>query len=179
MTEDNFEYPEFYSFPPFFTIQPVEATKEKQLALWRELIIRYYTTQKIKTLIVHECPLWKNTAIERQLSQEAITIILQDLIQSGRGEWLDPDTHTAVRILWRTPSELATDIYEWALSCGHVAAHTICTIYELHSGEDIEGMSFQGCDEELLRRALTILEEDGKCILYPGDTSADDGIKFY
>jgi len=179
MTEDNFEYPEFYSFPPFFTIQPVEATKEKQLALWRELIIRYYTTQKIKTLIVHECPLWKNTAIERQLSQEAIDMILHDLMKSGRGEWLDPDTHTAVRILWRTPSELATDIYEWALACGNVAAHTICTIYELHSGEDIAGMSFQGCDEDLLRRALTILEEDGKCILYPGETSAEDGIKFY
>ena len=35
-------YPEFYNFPPFFTIQPVLATREKQLALWRELILNYH-----------------------------------------------------------------------------------------------------------------------------------------
>ena len=47
-----FQFPEFYSFPPFFTIQPVLASREKQLALWRELILRYHTENKIKTLVV-------------------------------------------------------------------------------------------------------------------------------
>jgi len=113
------------------------------------------------------------------LSKESIDIILNDLIASGRGEWINVDNKTSCRILWRKPTELATDIYEWAISTGNVAGNTICTIYELHSGEDISGMSFQGCDEDLLRRALTILEDDGKCTIYKGDTSADDGIKFY
>jgi ESCRT-II complex subunit VPS25 len=39
-------------------------------------------------------------------------------------------------------------------------------------------MSFQGADEELLRRALAILEERGKCTIFKGDTSNEDGIKF-
>jgi len=40
-------------------------------------------------------------------------------------------------------------------------------------------MSFQGADEELLRRAIGILEEQGKCALFKGDTSEEDGIKFF
>jgi ESCRT-II complex subunit VPS25 len=55
---------------------------------------------------------------------------------------------------------------------------SVCTVYELHSGEDVNGMSFQGADEELLRRALAILEERGKCTIFKGDTSEEDGIKF-
>ena len=40
-------------------------------------------------------------------------------------------------------------------------------------------MSFQGADEELLRRALSILEDQGKAAVFKGDTSEEDGIKFF
>ncbi len=46
------------------------------------------------------------------------------------------------------------------------------------AGEDVNGMSFQGADEELLRRALGILEEQEKCTIFKGETSSEDGIKF-
>jgi hypothetical protein len=52
-------------------------------------------------------------------------------------------------------------------------------VYELHSGEDVIGMSFQGADEELLRQALQILQDRGKCTVFKGDTSEEDGIKFF
>ena len=35
------QLPDFYHFPPFFTIQPVLSTREKQLGQWRELILKY------------------------------------------------------------------------------------------------------------------------------------------
>ena len=47
------------------------------------------------------------------------------------------------------------------------------------SGEDVNGMSFQGADEELLRRALAILEDQGKCTMFKGESSSEDGIKFF
>lgn len=40
-------------------------------------------------------------------------------------------------------------------------------------------MSFQGVDEELLRRALGVLEGMGKCAVFKGETSEEDGIKFF
>jgi len=155
----------------------VEATRQKQLALWRELIIKYHTQHKLKTLVVHECPLWNNESIGRKLDRSSIDVITKDLVDSGHGEWLDEETQTALRILWRKPEELATDIYEWASATGNIGG--ICTLYELHSGEDVNGMSFQGIDEELLRRALAILEDEGKCTVFQGETSSEDGIKFF
>lgn len=177
MGKAEFEYPEFYSFPPFFTIQPVLATREKQMGLWRELILRYHTDRKIKTLVVHDCPLWKNSNIERELSHEAVQAVMDDFVKSGHGEWEDPDVQTRCRILWRKPEQLASDIYVWAEANGYI--NSVCTVYELHSGEDVNGMSFQGADEELLRRALDILEDQGKCTMFKGETSSEDGIKFF
>ena len=171
------QFPEFYQFPPFFTIQPVLATREKQLALWRELILRYHTQHKVKTLVVHDCPLWNNKQIQRQLSPRDVAIVVDDFVKHGHAEWIDTDTKTRCRILWRPPEQLATDIYQWAEQKGYL--NSVCTLYELHSGEDVHGMSFQGADEELLRRALAILQQQGKCAVFKGETSSEDGIKFF
>jgi len=171
------QYPEFYSFPPFFTIQPVLTTREKQMGLWRELILSYHSHQKIKVMRVHDCPLWKNADIGRELSPDDIQQVMEDFVKHGNGEWDDPQSKTRCRILWRKPEQLATDIYQWAEANGYI--NSICTVYELHSGEDVNGMSFEGADEELLRRALSLLENQGKCTVFKGDTSEDDGIKFF
>eukprot|EP00580_Thalassiosira_gravida_P019980 CAMPEP_0201662116 /NCGR_PEP_ID=MMETSP0494-20130426/4300_1 /ASSEMBLY_ACC=CAM_ASM_000839 /TAXON_ID=420259 /ORGANISM="Thalassiosira gravida, Strain GMp14c1" /LENGTH=178 /DNA_ID=CAMNT_0048140409 /DNA_START=20 /DNA_END=556 /DNA_ORIENTATION=+ len=176
-TPANFELPDFYYFPPFFTIQPVLSTREKQLGQWRELILKYHTDLKIKTLVVHECPLFQNSTIQRNLTPSDIQIVMFDFVLSGHGEWEDSNQKTRCRILWRKPEQLASDVYEWAVKNGFVGS--VCTVYELHSGEDVNGMSFQGADEELLRRALGILEDQGKCTMFQGETSSEDGIKFF
>jgi len=103
--------------------------------------------------------------------------VMDDFVKSGHGEWEDPDVKTRCRILWRKPEQLASDIYEWAIANGYISS--VCTLYELHSGDDVHGMSFQGADEELLRRALSILEDQGRCTMFKGETSQEDGIKFF
>jgi len=127
------KYPEFYSFKPFFTIQPVLATREKQMGLWRDLILKYHTELRIKTLVVHDCPLWKNPGIGRELDNESIMAVMEDFIKGGHGEWEDPDVRTRCRILWRKPEQLASDIYDWAEANGYI--NSVCTVYELHSGK--------------------------------------------
>lgn len=127
-------------------------------------------------MVVHDCVLWKNDDIGRRCNKETIDAIVENFVQSGHGEWEDA-TKTRVRILWRKPEQLASDIYTWAQANHYI--NSVCTVYELHSGEDVNGMSFQGADEELLRRALTILQEQGKCAIFKGETSQEDGIKFF
>ena len=102
--------------------------------------------------------------------------MVQDFVDHGHGEWIDAQK-TQCRVLWRKPDQLAADLYQWAEKSGLVGS--VCTLYELHSGEDVNGMSFEGADEELLRRALAILEEQGKCAIFKGETSSEDGIKFF
>eukprot|EP00586_Coscinodiscus_wailesii_P007302 CAMPEP_0172482020 /NCGR_PEP_ID=MMETSP1066-20121228/8300_1 /TAXON_ID=671091 /ORGANISM="Coscinodiscus wailesii, Strain CCMP2513" /LENGTH=128 /DNA_ID=CAMNT_0013244877 /DNA_START=390 /DNA_END=776 /DNA_ORIENTATION=+ len=128
-------------------------------------------------MVVHDCPLWNNSEINRRLAPEALRDVVADFVKSGHGEWEDEGVKTRVRILWRRPEQLASDVYDWAVREGFVGS--VCTLYELHSGEDVEGMSFQGADEELIRRALAILEDQGKCTVFKGDTSSEDGIKFF
>lgn len=146
------------------------------MGLWRELILSYHMSKKIKTLVAHDCPLWKNAEIGRELSRDDVKTVMNDFVKSGHGEWED-DTKTRCRILWRKPEQLASDIYAWAEANGYI--NSVCTVYELHSGEDVNGMSFEGADEELLRRALAILEDQGKCTMFKGETSSEDGIKFF
>lgn len=175
----SFEYPDFYYFPPFFTIQPVLNTRMKQLELWRDLILRYHTIHKLKIMKIYDCPLFINTKINRSLNQNDILIIVNDFCDHGHGEWQNEgDGKSYCKILWRKPEQLAVDIYDWADKNGYTGGNGICTIYELHSGEDINGMSFEGADEELLRRSLVILQSQGKCTIFKGDTSDEDGIKF-
>jgi ESCRT-II complex subunit VPS25 len=121
--------------------------------------------------------LWKNDNIGRQLQPNEIAQVMQDFCKSGHGEWQDDTNKTVCRILWRKPEQLAADIHQWAEKNGYFGS--VCTVYELHSGEDVNGMSFQGADEELLRRALQILQDQGKCTVFKGDTSEEDGIKFF
>jgi len=67
--------------------------------------------------------------------------VMDDFVRSGHGEWEDDEnndggdgaTRTRCRILWRRPGQLASDVYDWAVKNGYV--NSVCTVYELHSGE--------------------------------------------
>mmetsp|Transcript_96384 Transcript_96384/g.221018 ORF Transcript_96384/g.221018 Transcript_96384/m.221018 type:complete len:94 (+) Transcript_96384:77-358(+) len=50
----EYEAPDFYHFPPFFTIQPNLATREKQLKLWKQFILGWHNHNKSYTLIPNE-----------------------------------------------------------------------------------------------------------------------------
>ena len=42
----QFTLPDYYNWKPFFTIQPIEATRTKQLKLWCDLIVAYFDYYK-------------------------------------------------------------------------------------------------------------------------------------
>ena len=78
-----FAPPEFWSFRPFFTIQPVTETREKQLKLWKDLILQYCLQNKCYKIVPSQFPFFKNPAIDRELSADAINTIINYLIKSG------------------------------------------------------------------------------------------------
>jgi len=125
---------------------------------------------------LHDCPLFTNEKIDRSLSSSDIFVIVSDFVKSGNGEWEDEETKTRCRILWRKPEQLAEDLYDWAVKSGFV--NEVCTMYELHSGEDVADASFAGIGEEMIRRAVNVLEDQGKATVFKGTTSDEDGVKF-
>lgn len=131
----------FRSFPPFFTIQPVLPTCEKQLKLWRDLIIGYCIQGNLYHLVPSTFPYFKNESIDRQLSKEGINSVVESLIKAGNAEWED-NLKTSLRIIWKTPEALSGEIYDWARKSALLGQ--VFTIYELHSGDDEDGHTDSG-----------------------------------
>lgn len=93
----------------------------------------------------------------------------------GNAAWEDSG-HSNARIMWNTPESVAAQVYNWA--CRNDYLNTVFTIFELHSGEDHIDSGFHGTDPFLFSKSMDKLALDGKCVVIPGSTRDEDGIKF-
>lgn len=172
---DAFAYPEYYDFPPFFTLQPVRATREKQLVLWKQLILEFHRTHGQPVLHPFGSPLFENTKISRKMAPEGRVAVVEYLIRCGNGAWED-ETKTRCRIMWKKPTEWAAEIYDFAKERGMIG--NVFTVYELYAGEETLGSAIHGMEPWLLREALKVLEVEGKAAIIDGETLEEDGVKF-
>ncbi|XP_055698509.1 vacuolar protein-sorting-associated protein 25 [Phlebotomus papatasi] len=167
----EFEWPWEYNFPPFFTMQPHDKTREHQLKVWTDLVLKYQKHKNEAILTVNQdTPLFSNDTIKRQLSPDARLQILEELQKTGNAAPLDKKTRW--EIYWYTLDEWADKIYAWVTNSG--LNNTVCTLYELTNENPDE--EFYGLDHGVLRKALKKLEEQRKCELFDDDL---DGVKFF
>ncbi|KAK4252697.1 hypothetical protein QN277_014441 [Acacia crassicarpa] len=172
----EFKLPHFFNYPPYFTLQPVRATREKQVQLWKDLILDYCRTQKIFVVGVdEEFPLFSNPAIERSLSHEAREAFLSALVSEGRAEWMDKG-HKNCLILWYRIQDWADIVVQFARDNG--LEDGVVTIEELRSGTESQGTELHGIDRTILNRALKLLEQKGKLVIFKGTSADDEGVKF-
>ncbi|CAG0918387.1 unnamed protein product [Notodromas monacha] len=158
----EFGWPWQYSFPPFFTIQPNSATREKQLDLWCQLILDYFRHRKQYKINVHEVStssLFKNVSINRKLSADGIEQVLDELEKRKLLEWVDKKKESCF-IYWKKPQDLADSIYHWVEQTGR--SNTVCTFSELVDEEVAEGHDCVGLDRDLLLKVLSVLQSRGK-----------------
>ncbi|KAF1313799.1 Vacuolar protein-sorting-associated protein 25, partial [Globisporangium splendens] len=176
-TVDKFAYPEYYDFPPFFTLQPVRATREKQLVLWKQLILEYHRTHGLPLFQPFSSVLFENVKISRKMAQEGRLAVVEYLIRCGNGSWED-ETRTRCRIMWKKPTEWAAEIYDFVCAKQRAMIGNVFTVYELYAGEETLGSSLHGMEPWLLREALKVLESEGKAAIIAGETCEEDGVKF-
>jgi len=176
----TFEFPALYDFPPFFTLQPVEGTRETQNEAWLELILAFTRHFRVYELDVAEAaatsPLFRNDAIDRKLSEGAIRELLDLLVERGQAEW-SSKAKGRVTILWRSVGEWASLIYKWADDLGKV--NEVITLYNLREGEDSEGREFYQLPEPIVLRALSHLEKQNKAVVFQGENTSATGVKFF
>ncbi|KAH8277685.1 hypothetical protein KR018_003551 [Drosophila ironensis] len=172
----DFQWPWEYSFPPFFTLQPHEETRRQQLKVWTELFLRYLKHTNRFAISVNDqiSPLLHNEALNRRLAPEFVLAILGELERSGHASPLDK-RRQEWQVHWHTLEEYAGMVYEWIQATGQ--ANSICTLYEIASGEGSAQQDFHDVDEAVLLGALKLLEEKGKCELIEMDGS--HGVKFF
>lgn len=181
MATPSFQWPWQYNFPPFFTIQPNEETRAKQLDAWQALVLSYTQHHKVNRFVVNQCTamdLFNNKAINRSLNTDAITTVLDHMQQAGHIEWKDADK-TECAVFWRSPKEWGDIIYKWAVDTGNT--DTVCTFFELLEGETGEGQAFFNMDRHVFRRALAELQTQGKAEIFSAGAEDEegDGVKFF
>ncbi|KAM3336579.1 hypothetical protein ACQJBY_030536 [Aegilops geniculata] len=170
----DFKLPHFFNYPPYFTLQPVRETREKQVQLWKELILDYCRSQKIYIISLEEdFPLFSNPKIERSLSYEAKEAFLAALVSEGRAEWIDKG-HKKCLILWLRIQDWANYILDFVKENGL----EVTTIEDIRSGIETHGTELAGIDRAVLMRALRLLEQKGKAVIFKGTSADDEGVKF-
>lgn len=175
MAED-FQWPYFYNYPPYFTLQPVKDTREKQIQVWKEFILKYCKHHKVFILhLEDDIPLFFNASIDRKLTYEARELLLGALVSEGRAEWLDKG-HRKCLIHWRKIQDWAETILKFVRD--HGMEDGVMTIEEIRSGDETRGSDLAGMDRTVLIRALKHLEQRGKAAVFKGTSEDDEGVKF-
>lgn len=105
---------------------------------------------------------------------ENIKLVLEELVKMKRASW--DRSKESCKIFWNTPQEWSVLIYQWAESTGKIG--TVCTLFEIINGDDVQDQEFYGLDQEIAKMALNLLEKDKKASLFESlDKSI--GVKFH
>ncbi len=184
------EWPWQYKFPPFFTLQPNEDTRIKQLDAWCDLVLSYCCQQRIFQIDLTDAQnleLFNNKKIDRKCSLELIKEILAELVKKDRAQWISTDQLSPKKIqeqnrrkcliLWNTFDEWSKLIYEFVNR--KVLQGTVCTFYELTEAKEIRNEKFFRIDQTVFRKSLAVLEKQGKAEVFQLDDVGDHGVKFF
>ncbi|XP_039116232.1 vacuolar protein sorting-associated protein 25-like isoform X2 [Dioscorea cayenensis subsp. rotundata] len=158
------------------SLQPVRETREKQVQLWKELILDYCRNQKVfRVGLEEDFPLFTNLVIERSLSHEAKELFLSTLVNEGRAEWMDK-RHKKCLILWMGIQDWADYIVNFVKENGF--EDSVMTVEDIRSGFESRGTDLAAIDHTVLMRALRLLEQKGKAVIFKGTSTDDEGVKF-
>lgn len=169
-----FQFPDIYHFPPFFTLQPVEQTRRKQLTQWADVILSY-TFHHGSHQISISSPVWENKEISRKLAPDDAQKVLADMVEKGFAIWQSSDLKSCV-VSGRKSGEWADILYKWSKDV--FQTNKICTLYELTTGALAGSDEFKDEPADILLNALKILEKDGKVVIIEADAIDEVGIKF-
>lgn len=178
MSEVEINWPWQYSFPPFFTLQPQAETRAKQVSAWKSLILDYCRQSKTFIIDVREAgqlPLFNNSTINRKLEKSVIISILSELQKNGNAFTTDNKNKYRWEIYWHTLDEWASLIYDYVANKGF--QNSVLTLYELTQSDDVQEEEFYGLHNDILFKALKLLESKKKCELIVDDEY--QGVKFF
>jgi len=174
----KYKFPDYYSWPFFFTIQKDGETKRKQLTMWSDLTVKFCQDNKIWKLdknIFFE-NLGKNPKINRKLNTNSIDTIFGAMVQSKRAKYVNEKDRNEIFILWKSIAEWEEFIYSAAVKRGTL--DKLETLDYICEDDENKNEEYYQIDKQLLIIILKDLEKQKKCSLI-GDNDEYVGVKFY
>ncbi|POS87895.1 hypothetical protein EPUL_000403 [Erysiphe pulchra] len=203
---ENYEFPSYYNFPPFFTLQPNSTTKHAQLQKWSTFILsyaRHHRLFKLSLSDILDTELFHNKKLGKRLGREDATEVVEFMRKQGRAEWIisggshskgitssssgtgasgansngnTSDNNSGVFWIWWK------NVEEWGETIADWVDETgqknmVLTLYELIEGETTLSQEFHGLHSEILQRALAGLVKRGKAQVFGQEDQ--QGVKFF
>jgi ESCRT-II complex subunit VPS25 len=178
MNSLKFNFPEYFQWPFFFSIQKHAETRLKQLTMWKDLILSYCQTMKIWRLSKIQMLkyLGSNEKINRKLNSDAVDLIFEYLVEYGKGIYTNQINKEEVFILWKSIEGWKDFLYDSAFK--HHRIEQIETLDYIVSDDDNREEEYYGMDKDLLIIILIQLEKKGKCVLLTDSNDKYVGVKF-
>ncbi|CAI5528495.1 unnamed protein product, partial [Closterium sp. Naga37s-1] len=117
-------------------LQPIKATRERQVRLWAELIVAWCRHHRTLLVPLDQFPLFHHPAIQRKLTFEARQVFLEALVAEGRAEWTDR-SRTRCLILWKSINDWADTLLHFVRENGF--GDSVLTLEEIRAGDDTKG----------------------------------------
>lgn len=177
----TFSPPPIYDLPPFFTLQPVAATRERQIALWCDVVLSYCRAKKIFNLD-RSSPVWHHDKLNIRFSPEGVDIVMDSLLSSQRailesGRPAASADGRPIIVLWKTVAEWASEFKQWAVLSA--LDSSVCTVEELSTGEGHTPLPpFAPCPPGLVEAVCRTLAQNRQCELMLDDDERVEGIRF-
>ena len=160
----NYKFPDYYSWPFFFTLQKHGETRRKQLLMWTELILNFCKDNKVWRLsksVFYE-NLGKNPKINRKLPLDSVETIFSFMIDKKSAMYVnEKKSKDEIFILWKTVAEWEEFIYQAAV--GRQSIDKLETLDYITNDDDNSHEEYYKMDRELFIMILKHLEKNGKC----------------
>lgn len=121
------QFPEYHSWPFMYTIQSNVNTKERQMTMWKNLILDYAKSKGAYSLTLnelYESNVCQNKEINRRLKIDAIRQITDWMVQHKFADWTSTNQaeRDSIFIYWRSPGDVAKAIFAWAKDGGRIGS---------------------------------------------------------
>eukprot|EP00826_Nyctotherus_ovalis_P047355 TRINITY_DN543_c0_g1_i12.p2 TRINITY_DN543_c0_g1~~TRINITY_DN543_c0_g1_i12.p2 ORF type:complete len:182 (-),score=77.46 TRINITY_DN543_c0_g1_i12:48-593(-) len=161
-----YNFPEYYNWPCFFTIQLNKETKQTQLKLWEELISKYSEAKKIHTWGVTELfssELCHNKELSRRLTRSDFDAVLDYMLKSGAAAY-STSAKDKITVYYKTVKDYADAIYKWALETGRM--NSVESIVDIATSSENNTEIFYKVPVEIIKSACEELQKQRKAEVF-------------
>ena len=175
----SYKFPNYFSWPFFFTIQKHGETRRKQLLMWTELILQFCKDNKLWRLSksVFFDNLGQNPKINRKIALDSIETIFSSMVEGKRAVYVNEKVKDELFVLWKTFSEWEDFIYQSAVN--RQSIDKLETLQYITQDDDNKGEEYYNMDKDMLVTILLELEKKGKCQLLADDNDVYMAVKFF
>ncbi|ELP85389.1 vacuolar protein-sorting-associated protein, putative [Entamoeba invadens IP1] len=152
------QLPEYTKFPPFYTVQPIDRTREYQMELWGQVVTQFCERRSISVVTLADflsLGIFKNEEINRKLSEDGIKLVFDYMQRKKQIQQLGQSSKYFVA--FKSIVDWANDLLDYGTTYGLSGSST--TFFSLQN-EDTS--VFYKCDTTLLLAVCEVLKSKGK-----------------